>query len=210
MAKHKTYQEQLGISEDTLKLDFRWPQPGDRAFQRNQDWRANAPLEKGGQTRLVLMAEGYKMGADAMVREASGDSYRSAALVFPILFNYRHFIELSIKYTIATYGPTVGINPIWNGHELIPLWNTLLEVFDAYGTDDPDEADKIVGAIIEEFAKLDPRSINNRYPVDTRGNKIELTQEEVDLEALRGVMESVANFFTGADGYLDDLKGAGP
>jgi len=28
---------------------------------------------------------------------------------------------------------------------LIPLWNRLLEVYDAYGTNDPDEADKIVG-----------------------------------------------------------------
>ena len=73
MAKRKSYQEQLGISEDALRTDFRWPRPGDRAFQTNEDWRANAPIKKG----------------------------------FPILFNYRHFIELSIKDTIATYCPAV-------------------------------------------------------------------------------------------------------
>lgn len=210
MAKRKTYQKYLAISEDALSVDFRWPQPGDRPFQRNDDWKANARLEKGGLTRLVLMAEGYKIGADAMVEEALEDNYKSATLVFPILFNYRHFIELSIKYTIATYGPAVGVEPVWNGHELLSLWNTLLKVFDAYGTDDPDQADKIVAGVVEDFARLDPKSISNRYPVDTKGNVIELTLEEVDLEALRDVMKGVEGFFTGADGYLDSLRSAGP
>lgn len=156
------------------------------------------------------MSEGYKMGADAMVEEALGDNYKSATLVFPILFNYRHFIELSIKYTIATYGPPVGLGPVWNTHYLIPLWNKLLQVFDAYGTDDPDDADQIVGGIIAEFAKIDPNSFSHRYPVDTQGNIIELAQEEIDLDALRDVMNGVEGFFNGADGYLDHIRSASP
>ena len=209
MAKRTTYQEQLGIPEDALDSGFRWPRAGDRAFQSNEERSANAMLERGAQARFVLMAEGYKMGADAMIEEAAGDIYKSGTLVFPILFNYRHFIELQLKYTIATYGPTVGIEPVWNSHNLIPLWNRLLELLDAYGTDDPDDADKIVGTIIEEFAKIDPNSFFHRYPVDTRGQVLELTREEVDLAALKDVMDGVSGFFTGADGYLDALKSAG-
>ncbi len=202
MAKRKTYQEQLGISEDSLAASFRWPQPGDRAFQRNEDGRENAPLEQAEHARLVIMSEGYKMGADAMVDEALGDNSKGATLVFPILFNYRHYLELSLKYLIATYGPAVGLEPVWNTHHLIPLWNMLLELMDAYGTSDPDEADQVVGSIVQEFAKLDPNSFANRYPVDTRGNVIELAMEEVDLTALRDVMNGVDGFFSGADGYL--------
>ncbi len=209
MAKRRTYQNVLGLSDDVLSEEFRWPRPGDKAFRTNDDYQANAPLEKHGHARLVLMADGYKMGADAMVAEALGDTYKSATLVFPILFNYRHFIELSIKYTLATYGRAVGIKPIWNTHDLIPLWNRLLEVFDAYGTEDPDDGDPIVGEIVGEFAKLDPDSFAHRYPVDTKGKLIELTMEEIDLETLRDVMGAVDNFFTGVDGYLDYLRDAG-
>ena len=43
----------------------------------------------------------YKQGADLMVEKAGGRRRDRDALVYPIIFNYRLFIELSLKYLIS-------------------------------------------------------------------------------------------------------------
>jgi hypothetical protein len=76
--------------------------------------------------------------------------------VYPIIFTYRQFIELELKYLIATYGFTVGIEANWRSHDVAFLWSEFVKVLAGY------------------------------------------------------VMEGVGGFFTGCDGYLDHLQGAGP
>ena len=49
--------------------------------------------------------------ADLSVERAIRDRMDRDMLVFPIIYNYRHFIELSLKYLIETYGGIVGISP---------------------------------------------------------------------------------------------------
>ena len=39
---------------------------------------------------------------------------------------------------------------------------------------------------------------SHRYPVDKKGKVLELTLEEVDLEALRDMINAVEDFFAGA------------
>jgi hypothetical protein len=46
--------------------------------------------------------------------------------------------------------------------------------------------------------------------VDNKGRAISLALDEIDLAQLKDVMNGVAGFFTGWDGYLDDLQNAGP
>lgn len=79
-----------------------------------------------------------------------------------------------------------------------------------YGSDDPDEADPIVGEVILEFAKIDPGSYSYRYPVDQRGNSIPVAYNDLYLPTLADVMKAVEGYFTGCDGYLDNLRSASP
>ena len=74
-------------------------------------------LNAVGITRLVLMKDGYKTAADLMVEAAASDRLSRDTLVFPIIFNYRQFLELSLKYQLATFGPEVGIKPNWKSHD---------------------------------------------------------------------------------------------
>ncbi|TKV70506.1 hypothetical protein D0C28_26340 [Rhizobium sp. AU243] len=156
------------------------------------------------------MMTGYKRAADLMVERAIANDADRAALVYPIIFNYRQFIELSLKYLIATYGPTVAVQPVWNTHDLGDLWKSLMEVLDGYGHDDVDQTDPVVAQIVAEFAKVDPKSFSYRYPVDTKGKPIPIAQSELDLAALADVMEALEGYFSGSDGYLDSLQSAGP
>ena len=98
MAKRRTF-------EELLNAEFRWPVRGDKPFVAAADPLENANITGDGFDRLVFMKDGYKMGADLMVEEAEKDRANRDLLVFPIIFNYRQFLELALKYHIATYGP---------------------------------------------------------------------------------------------------------
>lgn len=194
--------------EEILDAEFRWPQAGDNPFTASDDWTQNATIAQDKFSRLVLMMEGYKKAADLMVEQSIASRADRDFLVFPIIFNYRQFLELSLKYHLYTYGTAVDVAPNWRTHDLSVLWSEFAILIGRYGTPDPDEADPIVSEVVAEFSKIDPQSFSHRYPVDTRGNPIPLEHELLDLARLSDVMQGVANYFTGADGLLDSLASA--
>lgn len=196
--------------EALLNREFRWPQVGDRPFTQSLRWQDNAYIDPHGHGRFVMMMTGYKMAADLMVERAAASRSDRDALVYPIIFNYRQFVELSLKYFIATYGHTVGIEAIWTSHDLGSLWKAFMEVLEGYGHGDPEGADSVVAGIVAEFAKVDPGSFSYRYPVDRKGNPIPIAHHELDLAVLADVMKALDGYFTGCDGYLDHLQSAGP
>lgn len=196
--------------EDACDREFRWPRKGDQPFKKSENAGWNAEIEQRPHGRLVMMVEGYKLGAEMMVERSRNDRFDRAALVYPIIFNYRHFIELSLKYIIAIYGPSVGVEANWKTHDLSILWTTFTEVLTGYGHAELDVTDPAVSVIVAEFAKVDPGSFSFRYPVDRCGKRIPISHEELDLEALADVICGLHAYFMGCDGYLDSLQNAGP
>ena len=203
MATRKTF-------EGILDAEFRWPLPDDKPFTVANDPFDDANVPDDGFTRLVLMTEGYKKAADLMVEAAAADRLARNTLVFPIVFNYRQFLELSLKYQLATFGPEVGVDPNWTSHDLAKLWAEFLAMLDNFDTEDPDEVDPVVGKIILEFAKIDPGSYSYRYPVDRKGNPVPVAYSDLHLPTLANVMQGVAGYFKGCDGYLCSLADASP
>jgi hypothetical protein len=194
--------------ELALNTSFRWPMQSDKPFSEASEPAGNAKIAGDGFTRLVLMVDGYKKAADLMVERTIEDWRERDLLVFPIIFNYRHFLELSLKYHLATYGRGVEIAPNWNSHDLVVLWSEFRDMLDRYGIDDPDEVDPVVESIILSYAKVDPGSFSHRYPVDRQGITLPVARSELDLENLADVMNAVANYFKGTDGYLSALASA--
>jgi hypothetical protein len=181
----------------------------DRPFTQSSDGQQNASIDKHSHSRLVIMMTGYKMAADLMVERSARSGYDRDSLVFPIIFTYRQFIELSLKYLIATYGYAVGVQANWKSHDLAFLWKEFVKVLDGYGSDDPSETDPVVAGIVAEFAKVDPKSYSYRYPVDIHGKPIPIEHDRLDLAELADVMGGLSSYFTGCDGYLDSLQSAG-
>lgn len=197
----------MGDFAEILNREFRWPKRGDRAFTASDDWQRNAQISKGVHGRLVIMMTGYKKAADQLVEATHRSGYDRDTLVYPIMFMYRQFIELELKYIISTYGRSVGVPENWKTHDIRHLWTEFVKVLARYDVKDPDDTDSAVSSIIAEFAKVDPQSYSYRYPVDIYGNEIPVGVEVLDLGALKDVMEGVEGYFTGCDGYLDHLQG---
>lgn len=203
MAKRHTFDE-------IINSTFRWPIAGDAPFVEADNPMNNAVIAEDDFTRLVLMIDGYKKAADIAVAHCAEYPVDRDLLVYPIIFNYRQFIELSLKYQLATYGSPAGIEANWNTHRLEMLWGDFAVMLDRYGTPDPDEADPIVASVVAQFAKIDPKSDAYRYPVDQRGNPLPVAFAATHLPNLADVMQAVAGYFSGCDGYLSDLRGAMP
>lgn len=49
----------------------------------------------------MAMIDGYKMAADCLVDDADDSERKRNRLIYPIVFCYRHFLELSLKHVIA-------------------------------------------------------------------------------------------------------------
>ena len=187
-----------------------WPEAGDTLFSESKNASNNAHIDRFGHHRLQSMADGFKKAADLSVEQSTRDRMDRDMLIFPIIYNYRHFIELSLKYLIDAYGDFVEISPIWNTHDLSKLWKTLIDLFKRYGVDEVDEATSIVGEFIAEFDRLDPGSFHFRYPKDRDGNLIQIDRELFDLKHFFYTMDKIWSYFNGCDVYLDDLKHASP
>ncbi|MGO8943323.1 MAG: hypothetical protein ACLQJ7_06580 [Syntrophobacteraceae bacterium] len=118
-------------------------------FFRNQDW--------------YFFLNGYKNAADFLVthaiEEGAGDPRK---LLYPIMFLYRHYLELALKSLIREHKTFPPI------HELDKLWGICLSLLGEIspGASDNDEIQHTT-RLIEEFCKVDPKSaLAFRYPDD--------------------------------------------
>jgi hypothetical protein len=198
------------VFQQVFEKEFKWPASGDTAFKPPGRWIDGAEIERNEFARLVFMTRGYKLAGDLMVARAKEDRYDRKDLIYPILFNYRHFVELSLKYLISTYGSVVAIEPIWDTHRLEKLWFRFSEIMIAYRDPAENDARNAVGAVIAEFAKVDPDSFSYRYPVTRKGEPIAPLEEALEIANLADAIEKLDNYFTGCGGWLENLKSASP
>ena len=82
--------------QDLTGSTISWPKPGDVAFTpASRGLGAEVSQDRHG--RLVMMMTGYKEAADHLVQKTVDEPYQRNSLVYPILFNYRQFVELNLK-----------------------------------------------------------------------------------------------------------------
>ena len=181
------------------------PAPPSAPFDVNDDEEQHARIPNDDCSRFVLMSGGYQTAADILVKRALEDAAELDTLIYPILFLYRHALELNLKYVINVYGPHVDIDPIWYTHDFRVLWPRFLDVLKGFGTDDPDQADQVVGGVIAQFGNVDPGSFSHRYPADRWGNPIPLAKDRINLKTLKDVMDGVFGYFPGKWGLASSI-----
>lgn len=190
---------------ELLDKPFSWPAEGGRIFSTSENWRQNAQIAEGYDCSIVI-EDGYKRAGDILVEHALSHGGGKDFLVYPILFCFRHYLELAIKNFLNTHGDIKGIKANTSSHNFEELWpdcRCLLQEIFSVGNDD--ESLLIAENYIAEFSKIDPNSFHFRYPTDRKGNRISLDIKEVDLVNLRNSMDYLHTVFWGADAQLDSL-----
>jgi hypothetical protein len=173
----------------------RWPAAGDRLLSPGQDTYFAHDVKE----RNFRLLRGYKRAGDVLTEQALSDNYDRPSLIFPALFNYRHYIELALKDSIETHGDFAGVSLEAKDHGLPKLWQKFLGIASAFGNDPCDPAAMAVGACIDELGGFDRRSTTFRYARNLKGDVPPLPYEWIDLVRLRDVMNGIENFFECAD-----------
>lgn len=195
------------------------PRKGDKLFRGDlRDWKYNAYLRNGDE---YAYREGYRRGAQCLV-QAVGETERDQDfLVYPIIFLYRHHIELALK-RIIRQAPYLIERPLTklesdhlNQHRLDWLWHDFkpmaAAISRAAGWDElPTEDVEGIDDYIHQLYEVDPRSDSLRYAHSKKGDPSlpkELTY--INLRHFGGLMERLANYLDGLEAgssHLEDLK----
>jgi len=183
------------IDEVFERFNERWPKAGDRLLSPGRD----TFLAEEADERNYRLLRGYKRAGDILVENALADRADCKNLVFPALFNYRHYIELALKAIVDDHGAFAGVSLGQKNHKLPELWKLFLEVASAFGNDCSDAASVAVGKCIDELVAVDASSTVFRYARNVRGDTPVLPSDGLDLVRLHDVMDGIENFFECSD-----------
>jgi hypothetical protein len=188
--------EPFGYSYDVFKrFTERWPKSGDRLLSPGRD----TFLAEEAEERNYRLLRGYKRAGDILIQSALADRADCKNLVFPALFNYRHYIELALKAIIEDHGAFAGVSRADKNHKLPELWKLFIAIASAFGNDCSDAASVAVGKCIDELVAVDASSTVFRYARSVRGDIPALPNDGLDLVRLHDVMNGIENFFECSD-----------
>jgi hypothetical protein len=171
-----------------------------RVIVADQDIRFNAVLDRRPGIG-DFHAQGYRRAAEVLVRRFLEDPHGTAgerdSLVLPILFLFRHYLEIRFK-DIIVYGRVLSGKPAqWRrGHDLQALWEEARQLCEAvYGADVLEQLTS-VGECVVEVSQLDPDSTSFRYPRDAKGRPL-FEHLVIGFRNLRSTIASVGDCLDG-------------
>lgn len=142
---------------DQDEFEIRYPRNGDHLIEEGGD--RQTLFGEWIRGRWISYADGYKTAADLLVEKIEGHAPEDI-LILPIVFMYRHHIELRLKYIITALDVLSGTQ-IQNLaiHNLIPLWDYVKDHLDCIrgGPFDPGMMASL-DELITELSNLDPNS----------------------------------------------------
>jgi hypothetical protein len=189
-------------------LEMRWPRPDDRLLRKVVSWNNAIAFSDDPAERHALMLKGYFRAGHVLVDQCRKNPNEGHVLIYPILFCYRHALEMTMKGILDSYGHHYGVSAPKPDHNLWRLWESCKAIFAQIDNESAAGDTSIVEKLIKEFHDLDARAEAFRYPVKKDGTLVDLPNDAINLIDLREVVESLENFFCGADGYLDHLCSA--
>jgi len=188
-----------------LKIEKpRFPKASDDLLKKCDDWWNNAILNitpyKWGAYIL-----GYKEAADKLVQGICNERTDQDLLVYPIVFLYRQFIELSFKELIRIGNSLLNINEDYpHSHDLSLLWAKSKVILKKLFPDDKQNISNI-DKIVKQFSEIDPKSMAFRYPEDRKGNKSIHGIDQINLRNLSEIMSGINSYIIGTTAYIEEM-----
>ena len=89
------------LYESTIDESFEYPNSKDKLFADNKDfWQLNACIDKFN--GIAAYASGYLEAAKLLARIVIYAQRHMDTLVYPIIYLYRHYLEIQLKDLIRT------------------------------------------------------------------------------------------------------------
>jgi len=194
-----------------MSIDFNWPKKGNKALVSAADGayfhipsiRMFYPPHA---TSFKEAAEIVLDKIEADVNKASNDIF-----VFPVMYLYRHGIEINLKSIIKVgvgldFFRKEEVEEDLEWHNLAKLWNHAKKLlFQRWPTSDPAPC-KATEAVINELHQSDPNGQVFRYAADKNGklHRYERLPDHISIAALKKTMDGVYNFLEATWSALED------
>ncbi len=179
------------MNEENLEYDL-----GEIELPKNGD----IPIKQGGfhlyaKSDWNARAWGFKKAADILTNHIQKSIIYGDLVVYPIVYLYRHHLELSLK-DIIIRGNYLLDKPITLkfDHSLNKLWNYCQTILPQIGipTDIPEA--KPFKDCLKQLDQVDSQANAFRYPVTKNEKPTLLNLDSVDLNNLRIVIDRMSFF----------------
>lgn len=212
----------LSVMEKNVKK-----QPDKIPFYEGGDWYYNAILSWGEPT-WYAHSQGFYRAAQCLSKNMLERGCSSIPLdsgVFPLVFLYRHYLELELKSQLwKMYDVRRFYGQKWNrkkldellkGHALSPLfskferelymlWDKTLEeaIQQRFRKETLSDMNHI-RKVCMDLDELDKKSLGCRYPINNEGQSYYTDKEKVNIALFVESMQKVYSFLCGANAELD-------
>ena len=152
-----------------------------------------------GRGAWYSFADFYKAAADELADATQKSRWHRNALGLPLLFLYRHYVELHLKSLLTDAGEFLDDpQSIPPQHYLSELWGRVRALILRVGPNGEDTWFTRGDAIIAEFDRLDPNSFAFRYPVNKKGAPSLSEPLSVDPQNVKSVIAELNVLLDGA------------
>lgn len=178
------------------------PNSTDVLFQEesNSDYGA---WVKNPANKFFLYSQGYLMAANLIYDSINESPLLQNTLVYPMIFNYRQFLELRLKELTLIGNKQLGREKDFEEvHFLKKLWNEYRN--NILSKLEPDIDTTLLGDVerlILEFDAEDPQSMNYRFPhqkldkgAAPSTRKESLSRQTLDLKNFRTTIDKLIHF----------------
>jgi len=154
-----------------------------------------------------LYAEGYREAAERVYE--SWRAQRLDYLAFPLVFLYRHYVELRLKELLQSAAQLLELPKDWQcNHQIENLWRVLKPLLRQISPNEPESDLLNAERLIIELATRDPYSFEFRYPETKEGRRCLVDLERLDVVNFCEAMRKLSGFLDGANMqisvYLED------
>ena len=174
------------------------------------DWINNARIVNG-HYRSEFYILGYKKAADILVNHVLSTGCDQDTLVYPIVFLYRHYLELLVKNIIengAKYLDTEE-KPQTN-HYLDTLWSKAKAIINKIWEEGESSQELEIDHYIAEFIEIDKSSQAFRYHKNKEGKEFLELIEIINIQHFSDCINKISIYLEGVSAaiyhYLETQK----
>lgn len=194
------------------------PRKSDVLFGPRTDWQASARVASGFDD--IIYQDGYRHAALHLVEYVCDKGSQQDFLVYPIIYLYRHHIELALKsivrtaYLLLDQELTGKSSDALTRHDLSKLWalarpllNPVCEMAgqSAFPLDDLEG----INSYIRQLHEHDGDGLCFRYPTTKKGApSLRSGLTKINIRDFSSALEKLADYLEGTDNWFGDLTEA--